>query len=277
MFSKFISLSSAYALLCLVFFSLTMNFVLADTSTGSDLVKQQNTDPVFTSAEEIFIRQESYINDAGDPESAPIELLEIPSQNQENQAIDPHEGALEQTMPVLNVNAEQPSTLDAPAVISSLPYAPPDYVLDTGDKLRLVVFGEAELTNTYEIGPAGTISVPLIGDIHVQGLTAEQVSSAISEKLADGYLVDPSVSVEITDLRPFFILGEVRTPGSYTYIPEMSVLKAVAVAGGFTYRANQKKVDVVRKADGGKEKKLQVPVDVKVKPGDIIFIKERFF
>lgn len=252
MFSKFISLGSAYAFLCLVFFSLTINFVLADSQTAGPLGDAQYSDPIFAEAGEVFIPQESHVNDVNHEIEAPIDLLGEPVVE----------------APLLSVRQ---------SVQSSVSSATGRYVLDTGDVLRIIVFGEAELTGSYEVGPMGTISVPLIGDVQVKGLTAGEVNVLIYDKLADGYLIDPSVSIEITNLRPFFILGEVRTPGSYTFIPDMSVLNAVAVAGGFTYRANQKEVDIVRKSKKGQEKKKKLLVVEKVKPGDIIFIKERFF
>lgn len=192
---------------------------------------------------------------------------------------EPSTGSAQSTKAMPPPEVEAPAAVPAPfaAVDPNFMPAPTDYILDSGDVLRLVVFGENELTNRYQVGPEGVISIPLIGDVHVKGLTALEATRVITEKLANGYLVDPSVSIEITSLRPFFILGEVRSPGSYTYIPNMTVLKAVAVAGGFTYRADKKEVEILRKNAEGQNEQEDMPVGEKVRPGDIIFIKERFF
>ena len=113
-------------------------------------------------------------------------------------------------------------------------------------------------------------------NIFVEGFTLRQSEEAIKSRLQEGYLKKPSVSIEILESRPFYILGEVRRPGSYNYIAGMNVLQAVAISGGFTYRANRNEVEVIRG-----NKAPSVPIEIRpsesVKPGDIIFVKERFF
>ena len=151
-----------------------------------------------------------------------------------------------------------------------------EYVLGPEDKLKINVFGEKELSGDYRVGSGGSIAFPLIGDINVEGLTLRQAEEAIKVKLREGYLKKPSVSIEIAESRPFYILGEVRRPGSYNYIAGMSVLQAVAISGGFTYRANRKSVEILRGNDAPAEP-MNTTTSEKVKPGDIIFIQERFF
>jgi polysaccharide export outer membrane protein len=107
------------------------------------------------------------------------------------------------------------------------------YRLDAGDKLRVVVYGQEGLTNTYAIDAGGAITMPLIGAVAARGRTPASLAAEISAKLRNGYIRDPSVAVEIEAYRPFFILGEVAAPGQYPYVPNMSV-ERVAIAGGFS-------------------------------------------
>jgi polysaccharide export outer membrane protein len=146
------------------------------------------------------------------------------------------------------------------------------YVLGPEDVLGIIVYGETDLSGSYKIGPGGMISVPLIGEVPVGGLTPRAAEELIASKFADGYLVDPSVSIQVAEARPFFIMGEVKNPGSYKYISNMTALSAVAMAGGFTYRAKQDNVKIMR---SGKEEKI--PAGDKILPGDVITIDERFF
>jgi protein involved in polysaccharide export with SLBB domain len=123
------------------------------------------------------------------------------------------------------------------------------YTLGSGDRLRVTVFGEQDLSGEFEVNSIGKIAMPLIGEINVAGLTIGQVSSAIAQKLSTGYLRDPKINIDVLNYRPFFILGEVLKPGSYPYVSGMSVVNAVAVAGGYTYRADKDGLTVVRAAD----------------------------
>lgn len=151
-----------------------------------------------------------------------------------------------------------------------------EYVLGPEDRLKITVFGEEELSSDYRVGSDGTIAFPLIGDVNVEGLTIRQTEEAIRERLKQGFLKKPSVSIEVSESRPFYILGEVRRPGSYNYIAGMSVLQAVAISGGFTYRANRKAVEILRGSQAPSEP-MKASTGEPVKPGDIIFIRERFF
>jgi len=163
-----------------------------------------------------------------------------------------------------------------------VPHAPPGpveeiYTLDTGDKLRVVVFGQDGLTNSYIVGPDGNITVPLIGAVATRGRTPRQVQQTITARLARSFIREPHVAVEIETYRPFFILGEVTAPGQYPYVPNMTVETAVAVAGGFTPRANQKKVHLTRPVNDGQTAREIVPLAHAVRPGDTIVVQERWF
>lgn len=151
------------------------------------------------------------------------------------------------------------------------------YRLGPDDEIKITVFGEDELSGRYKLDGHGFISMPLIGELALDDLTLRAAESLIMAKLRDGYLVDPSVSIEVARHRPFYILGEVRAPGSYVYSDNMTVLKAVALAGGFTYRANKNRADIMRGAQGRDAPYRKFPVETKVYPGDVIVIRERLF
>lgn len=151
-----------------------------------------------------------------------------------------------------------------------------DYALGTGDKIRVTVFGEDNLSGEFTIDGAGKVSMPLIGDVPALNQTIRQLARQIEIKLADGYLRDPKVNIEVLNYRPFFILGEVVKPGSYPFVSGMSVVNAVALAGGYTYRADKDAITLVRAADASK-KELEVSEDSQVSPGDVVRVPERFF
>ena len=150
------------------------------------------------------------------------------------------------------------------------------YRLDSGDNLRITVFEQAELTNTYAVDKAGYIAFPLVGAVAARGRTIKQVEGAIAKKLADGFIRDPDVSVEVATYRPFFIMGEVGTGGQYTYTPGMTVQNAIAIAGGYSARAARRDVDVTR-AVNGKVLTGRVLVTDPILPGDTIVVRERLF
>jgi protein involved in polysaccharide export with SLBB domain len=149
------------------------------------------------------------------------------------------------------------------------------YHLGTGDKLRVIVYGEDDLGGQYDIDSSGMVRLPLVGQVQAAGLTVRQFEQQVKAKLDQGYLKDARVSVEVTNYRPFYILGEVNKPGEYPYVNGMSVLTAVAMAGGYTYRANESEVYVRR---SGSTEELSVSADqTNINPGDIIRVPERFF
>jgi polysaccharide export outer membrane protein len=150
------------------------------------------------------------------------------------------------------------------------------YRLDAGDKLRVVVYGQEGLTNTYAIDAGGSITMPLIGSVPARGRTPAGLASEITAKLRNGYIREPSVAVEIEAYRPFFILGEVAAPGQYPYVPNMSVESAVAIAGGFSPRAQRDRVTLTHTNNSGSSR-FMVPLGTALSPGDTILVGERWF
>ena len=150
------------------------------------------------------------------------------------------------------------------------------YGLDSGDKLRVVVFGQDGLTNSYTVDAGGNITMPLIGSVAARGQTPSALSGAIGARLRQGFIREPHVAVEIEAYRPFFILGEVTFPGQYPYVPNMSVETAVAIAGGFSPRAQRQNVEISRAA-GGQAVRQSAPLGTQVRPGDTVIVAERWF
>ena len=150
------------------------------------------------------------------------------------------------------------------------------YHLDAGDRLRVVVYGQEGLTNTYGIDAGGSITMPLIGAVPARGRTTAELAAAISAKLRNGFIREPSVAVEIEAYRPFFILGEVAAPGQYPYVPNMTVESAVAIAGGFSPRARRDTVTLTHSDQAGATR-IVVPLGTAVGPGDTVYVVERWF
>jgi len=150
------------------------------------------------------------------------------------------------------------------------------YNLGPGDKLRVVVYGQEGLTNSYAIDTAGAITMPLIGSVPARGRTPAGLAAEITGQLRNGYIREPSVAVEIEAYRPFFILGEVAAPGQYPYVPNMTVESAVAIAGGFSPRALRGPVEIHHQANEGIVVG-SVPLNFPVRPGDTIVVAERWF
>ncbi len=180
-------------------------------------------------------------------------------------------------MPVSEDSVVIPAPImDAPPrVISNAPDNSPK--LNAGETLRVSVFNDPDMSGEYEIDNRGVITMPLLGDVQAAGLTQNALQNAIENKLAvNGILVDPNVSIEIIGLRPFYILGEVRTPGSYPTVPNMDVFKALAIAGGLTPRAVDDEF-IIYRGVGENRQKIDAREDTLVYPGDSIKVKERFF
>lgn len=171
------------------------------------------------------------------------------------------------------VRSATPAPIAAAQAISA-----PDasYKLDAGDRLRVIVFGEMDLGGEYEVDGSGFVRLPLIGQLPAAGLAVNEFENGMKAALEKGYLRDARVSVEVINYRPFYILGQVNKPGEYPYVNGMTVLSAVALAGGYTYRANETNVYIRRR--GAEEQRL-APADqvTRVQPGDIITVRERFF
>ncbi len=190
-----------------------------------------------------------------------------------------------QTAPMVPV-APQPTRIVGAATLPSEP-APAvasvgssgvvySYHLGAGDKVKVTVFGEPDLGGTFSVSGEGKISVPLIGDVQAAGLTTPDLQAGLENAYRQGYLKDPKVNVEVLNFRPFYILGEVKLPGEYPYDNGMTVVKAVALAQGFTYRADQKRV-FIKHLNGLKEDQVPLTSSQPVEPGDTIRIAERYF
>ncbi len=151
-----------------------------------------------------------------------------------------------------------------------------NYELDSGDRIRLSVFEQRNLSRIYVIDAGGYISVPLIGNVSVRGLTTKGVEQAVADKLSEKYIRDPKVSVEINTYRPFYILGQVRNSGRFPFVNGMTVRSAVAVAGGYTARANKRKILLTRRLNA-KRITTYVQPGYYIRPGDTLEIRERFF
>lgn len=150
------------------------------------------------------------------------------------------------------------------------------YRLDAGDRLRITVFEQTGLTNTYSVDQAGYVAFPLIGSVPARGRTIQELESVIAAKLRQGYLREPDVSIEVDRYRSIFVMGEVGQAGQYSYVAGMTVQNAIAVAGGFSPRANQANVDVTRKINGD-IMTGRVSISDPILAGDTIYVRERLF
>jgi polysaccharide export outer membrane protein len=150
------------------------------------------------------------------------------------------------------------------------------YQLDTGDIVRVSVYGDAELSKSYRVDDKGAIAFPLVGAVQVRGNTTDQASKRLASALANGYMRSPDVAVEVEQYRPFFIEGEVKTSGQFPYVYGMTARAAVATAGGFTPTADRNQVTVYRR-QGDKMGRSPVPMDFPIAPGDTLVISERWF
>lgn len=170
----------------------------------------------------------------------------------------------------------------APAVAAAPVAAPAPtadasaYLLDSGDRLRVVVFGQDGLSNSYVVDAAGNITMPLIGAVAARGTSTPELARSVGGRLRNGFIREPHVAIEVESYRPFFILGEVTFPGQYPYVPNMTVETAVAIAGGFTPRAYRREAKVAR-SQSGQSSRVAVPPTYPVLPGDTITIDERWF
>ena len=162
----------------------------------------------------------------------------------------------------------------APAAFNEAMTQP--YRLGAGDKVRVTVFEQESLTNTYAVDASGSITMPLIGAVSARGLTPAELAAAVTARLKKGYLREPYVAAEVETYRPFFILGEVTAPGQYPYVPNLTVESAVAIAGGFTPRAYRGEILLTRTASGGAVR-VPAPPATLLKPGDTIVVQERWF
>ncbi|MCC5976569.1 MAG: polysaccharide export protein [Salinarimonas sp.] len=151
-----------------------------------------------------------------------------------------------------------------------------DYRLATDDRVRLIVFGQDDLSNLYTVDGSGAITVPLIGSVEVEGLTTKEAAERVTARLAGGFLREPRVTVEIDTYRPFYIMGEVARGGQYDYVAGMTVETAVAIGGGFTPRAVRSYATLSRKV-GDETERFNAPIDYPLRPGDTVIVRERWF
>jgi polysaccharide export outer membrane protein len=159
---------------------------------------------------------------------------------------------------------------------SAAPTADSSYRLGSGDKLRITIYEQDKLSGDYTVDDGGRVSIPLLAPVPAAGLSTVQLEKAIANELRKTLIRDPNVTVQIVTFRPFFILGEVKQPGKYAFVPGMSVETAVAIAGGYTYRAKTNSAEISRPGPDGIEK-LKVSADAEVRPGDTIKVTGRLF
>ena len=152
-----------------------------------------------------------------------------------------------------------------------------DYQMGANDRVRIIVFGQPTLTGEYTLDGNGVLAFPLIGNVNAQGQTTGQLQKAIASRLDPDFLRNPSVSAEVITRRPFYVIGEVQKPGNYPYVTDMTALQAVAIAGGYTYRARQNNLYLKRLDANGRMVRVAATPETKVKPGDTVEVKERYF
>jgi polysaccharide export outer membrane protein len=179
-------------------------------------------------------------------------------------------------VPAGSMPAAAANSTPAANAMSAAPAQDDSYKLGTGDKIRVIVYGEPDLGGEFVIDSGGFLRFPLVGQIKAGGLTAHEIEDEVIAALKDGYVKDPHVNVEVESYRPFYIIGEVNKPGEYPYVSGLNAINAVALAGGYTYRANQDDVYIRHKA-GSTEEKLPANQATQVMPGDIVRVAERFF
>lgn len=151
-----------------------------------------------------------------------------------------------------------------------------DYKLGPNDHTRIIVYGQPTLTGEYVLDGNGVLAFPLIGNVAATGKTPTQLQREIADKLDPDYLHNPSVSVEVSTRRPFYVIGEVQKPGSYPFVTDMTVLNAVATAGGQTYRANMGRF-YVKRMQNGRTVRVAATQETRLQPGDTVEVRERFF
>ena len=172
--------------------------------------------------------------------------------------------------------AQQSAEATPASVTTQSAATDPGYRLATGDQLHITVYNEMDLSGDYNVDDRGYLRLPLIGETKAQGLTLVELEQSIEAKFGQGYLKSPRISAQITSYRPFYIIGEVNKPGQYAFVNGMNAVTAVAIAGGYTYRASQS--DIYIRRNGATEEE-SAPADEKtqIRPGDIVRVAERFF
>jgi protein involved in polysaccharide export with SLBB domain len=172
--------------------------------------------------------------------------------------------------------ADDSSSLSFTGQYSGAKASESDYKLGPNEHMRIIVYGQPNLTGEYVLDGNGTLSFPLIGNVPANGMTPAELQHAIAAKLDPEYLRDPSVSVEVATRRPFYVVGEVQKPGSYPFVTDMTVLNAIATAGGQTYRANMASF-YVKRVENGHVVRVAATQETHLKPGDTVMVRERYF
>lgn len=185
------------------------------------------------------------------------------------------ESLAEQAEPPMDIHAVYPP----PSAVNYVPdsSSAASYKLGSGDKIKVTIYGEPNLSGTYRVNEEGYISFPLVDEVKVKDFTIIEVRHSLHSKLSDGFLIDPNIAIEVAEFRPIYVMGEINNPGSYDFRTDMSVRNAVAIAGGFTYRADKKKIKVTRQLEDDEKIHIVLSKDDKIHPGDVILVKERFF
>lgn len=150
------------------------------------------------------------------------------------------------------------------------------YALDTGDVVRVTVYGDAEMSTTYRVDDSGALALPLVGAVRARGATTAETARRITAALSAGFMRSPNVAVEVAEYRPYFIQGAVRTPGQFAYVYGMSARAAISAAGGFTETADRNRVTIYRR-QGDEMARATVDLDTPILPGDTLEISERWF
>lgn len=162
--------------------------------------------------------------------------------------------------------------------VAALPAADSGYKIGPGDILRISTYAETELTNEFTVLPNGKLAFPLTGEVDVAGLTTEEVRALLEQRLSGGLVRNPRLAVNIAEFRPFYILGEVAKPGRYPFEPNMTLQRAVAVAGGYTVRANSRELILHRDGDSvNRRLPIEVRTQFAVRPGDVLTVPKRYF
>jgi len=165
---------------------------------------------------------------------------------------------------------------DETVVVEAQRLSDNDYRLGANDKLHLTVYGEDDLSGDFQVDSSGMLRIPLIGDMKVAGMTAHDLETFVENQLGNGYLKDPRVSVEVTQYRPVYVIGEVNKPGPYSYAGNMSALNAIALAGGFTEKAVESTVYIRHEGDT-EEQPVSTDQLTRIRPGDVLRVKETAF
>jgi protein involved in polysaccharide export with SLBB domain len=194
------------------------------------------------------------------------------------------EGALPAPTPNMQKPGAQAISQPAPVVpsqpassaVSASAVNDDSYRLGAGDKMKITVYGEQDLSGEFLVSANGRVQFPLLGEVRAADLTAQEFAKSLTAELGAKYLRNPKVSIEIENYRPFYIIGEVNKPGEYPYESGLSLHGAVALAGGYTYRANDSDVYIRRVGKDG-ETSMRVTGQIKIYPGDVVRIPERFF